>query len=121
MRVPTEILMRSNGRWPQDVKKVPFQEILPLRLKNRVSGKADSISEVECLQEMAILFACMKDNEFAEKYCQKEISNFQKCFKFHMDKNFQAKQQENLGIIVPGRNLNYRQLNKYMRGYPNPL
>lgn len=31
----------KKGRTPQPVDKVPFQEILPLKLKDRVSGKSD--------------------------------------------------------------------------------
>jgi len=60
MRVPGA-LYAARGRAPQNEKDVPFQEILPLRLKNSVSGKADSGNDVACLQEMGVLFACLKD------------------------------------------------------------
>lgn len=119
MRIPGA-LYAARGRKPQNEKDVPFQEILPLRLKNTVSGKADSGSDVACLQEMGVLFACLKDNEFVEKYCHKEISQFQNCYKFYMDRKFEAKQTVNQGIVQPGNNLNYKQLNKYMRRFPNP-
>ncbi|KAL9917027.1 coiled-coil-helix-coiled-coil-helix domain-containing protein 1 [Glossina fuscipes] len=108
------------ARAPQNEKDVPFQEILPLRLKNRVSGKSDSSSDVACLQEMSILFACLKDNDFVEKFCHKEISQFKKCYKVFMDGKTALKATVNQGIITPGNNLNYRQLNKYMRLFPNP-
>ncbi|KAH8291166.1 hypothetical protein KR054_009389 [Drosophila jambulina] len=120
MRVPSA-LFAARGRKPQNEADVPFQEILPLRLKNTVSGKADSGNDVACLQEMGVLFACLKDNEFVEKYCHKEISQFQNCFKCYMDRKFEAKKTVNQGIVQPGNNLNYKQLNKYMRRYPNPL
>ncbi|XP_018786800.1 PREDICTED: coiled-coil-helix-coiled-coil-helix domain-containing protein 1 [Bactrocera latifrons] len=122
MRVPTAVFAYKNrdARAPQKEHTVPFQEILPLRLKNRVSGKADSSSDVACLQEMGVLFACLKDNEFVEKYCNKEIHQFQKCYKFYADSKFEAKKTVNQGIITPGKNLNYKQLNKYMRRFPNP-
>ncbi|EDW60052.1 uncharacterized protein LOC115762096 [Drosophila novamexicana] len=119
MRIPGA-LYAARGRAPQNEKEVPFQEILPLRLKNTVSGKADSGSDVACLQEMGVLFACLKDNEFVEKYCNKEINQFQKCYKFYMDRKFEAKKTVNQGIVQPGNNLNYKQLNKYMRRFPNP-
>nr|XP_036223253.1 coiled-coil-helix-coiled-coil-helix domain-containing protein 1 isoform X2 [Bactrocera oleae] len=123
MRVPTAVFAYKNrdARAPQKEHTVPFQEILPLRLKNRVSGKADSSSDAACLQEMGVLFACLKDNEFVEKYCNKEIQQFQKCYKFYADSKFEAKKTVNQGIITPGKNLNYKQLNKYMRRFPNPL
>lgn len=118
MKLPTTLLY--SARTPQNQNAVPFQEILPLRLKNRVSGKSNSTSEVACLQEMAILFACLKDNEFVERFCSKEIANFQGCYKNFLDKNYKAKQTENQGVVAPGKNLNYKQLNKYLRKYPNP-
>ncbi|ALC40890.1 CG12848 [Drosophila busckii] len=120
MRVPTAVYA-ARGRQAQNEKDVPFQEILPLRLKNTVSGKADSGSDVACLQEMGVLFACLKDNEFVEKYCHKEISQFKNCYKFYMDRKLEAKKTVNQGIVTPGNNLNYKQLNKYLRRFPNPV
>lgn len=35
----TSILFRKTARQPQNEKKVPFKEILPLQLRNFVSGK----------------------------------------------------------------------------------
>lgn len=121
MRVPTCVYAaKHKARAPQNETAVPFQEILPLRLKNSVSGKADSGSDVACLQEMTVLFACLKDNEFVEKFCSKEISQFKKCYKVYMDRKATAKETINQGIVTPGNNLNYKQLNKYMRRFPNP-
>lgn len=42
MRIPTAVYLAKKARTPQSEATVPFQEILPLRLKNTVSGKADS-------------------------------------------------------------------------------
>lgn len=118
MRCPTTILC-ANGRRPQLESAVPFQEILPLRLKNRVSGKADSGSEVACLYEMSLVFACLKNHEFAEKYCEKEIGQFKQCYQSHIDQAYAAKTRGNLGIITPGNKLNSKQLNKYFRRFPS--
>lgn len=120
MRLPAALCTR-NGRSPQQINNVPFQEILPLRIRNAVSGKGDKTSDVACLQEMSVLFACLKDNEFTEKFCPKEIASFQKCYKVHLTKRFEASRQENQGIVTPGKNLHYKQLNKYLRRYPNPV
>jgi len=37
------------------------------------------LTESACLQEMAVLFACMKTNDFNQSLCTKEIGTFQKC------------------------------------------
>ncbi|XP_037926659.1 coiled-coil-helix-coiled-coil-helix domain-containing protein 1 [Hermetia illucens] len=118
MRFASALL--ANARAPQRESIVPFQEILPLRLKNRVSGKADSQTEVACLQEMTILFTCLKENDFQESLCSKEVQTFNKCYKTFMDTSFQAKKVDSQGAVKPGKDLNYKQLNKYMRRYPNP-
>ncbi|XP_055837850.1 uncharacterized protein LOC129906202 [Episyrphus balteatus] len=120
MRMPFTGIIQGQGRRPQREHMVPFKALLPLSIRNRVSGKSDSSSDVACLQEMAVLFACLKDNEFAEKLCPKEIATFEKCYKVHMDKKFEAKKTDSLGIVAPGKDLNYKQLNKFMRFYPNP-
>ncbi|XP_073846551.1 small ribosomal subunit protein mS37 [Musca autumnalis] len=121
MRIPTAALFaKRQARTPQNEADVPFQEILPLRLKNTVSGKADSGSDVACLQEMSVLFACLKDNDFVEKMCHKEITQFKRCYKVYMDRKATAKETINKGIVTPGKELNYKQLNKYMRRFPNP-
>jgi len=41
----TSILFR-NARQPQNEKKVPFKEILPLKLKSSVSGKNQRITGI---------------------------------------------------------------------------
>ncbi|CAD7077529.1 unnamed protein product [Hermetia illucens] len=88
MRFASALL--ANARAPQRESIVPFQEILPLRLKNR------------------------------ESLCSKEVQTFNKCYKTFMDTSFQAKKVDSQGAVKPGKDLNYKQLNKYMRRYPNP-
>jgi len=39
--------------------------------------------DVTCLQEMAVMFACMKANDFRESKCSEEIETFNKCHKEH--------------------------------------
>ncbi|CAD7077528.1 unnamed protein product [Hermetia illucens] len=93
MRFASALL--ANARAPQRESIVPFQEILPLRLKNR-------------------------ENDFQESLCSKEVQTFNKCYKTFMDTSFQAKKVDSQGAVKPGKDLNYKQLNKYMRRYPNP-
>ncbi|XP_055637896.1 uncharacterized protein LOC129776335 [Toxorhynchites rutilus septentrionalis] len=106
-------------RLPQREATVPFQEILPLRLKNQVSGKTDKTSDVACLQEMAVMFSCLKANDFEERLCLKEASTFKKCYKVYLDKKADKKETSSKGIIVPGRDLNHKQLNAFLQQYPS--
>uniref|UniRef100_A0A1B0CFZ5 Uncharacterized protein n=1 Tax=Lutzomyia longipalpis TaxID=7200 RepID=A0A1B0CFZ5_LUTLO len=118
MRIPSIVLLQRTP--PQNENKVPFKDQLPLRLKNRVSGKGGSESDVACLHEMSVLFACMKGADFNESACSKEITSLKKCYKTFLDTKKQKKAEDKTGNVVVGRNLNYKQLNKYLRSYPNP-
>lgn len=46
MRITLQLLKNipngPTGRFPQNLNKIRFQAILPLKLKNNVSGKVDS-------------------------------------------------------------------------------
>uniref|UniRef100_A0A336KUB8 CSON014048 protein n=1 Tax=Culicoides sonorensis TaxID=179676 RepID=A0A336KUB8_CULSO len=106
------------ARLPQNEKKVPFEMMLPLELRDRVSGKGGRTSEVGCVQEMTILFACLKTNEFNEGACAKEISNFNNCYKMHLDKEFQNKQERQKGGVSIGKELHSRELNVYLKKFP---
>uniref|UniRef100_A0A6B2E5G8 CHCH domain-containing protein n=1 Tax=Phlebotomus kandelakii TaxID=1109342 RepID=A0A6B2E5G8_9DIPT len=118
MRIPSVFLLQKTP--PQNEKKVPFKEALPLRLKDRVSGKGGAQEEVACLHEMSVLFACMKGAEFNESACAKEITSLKKCYKTFLDTKTQKKADDKTGNVVVGRDLNYKQLNKYLRNYPQP-
>lgn len=118
MKLPTVLL--TSARLPQCETKVPFQEILALKLKNRVSGKADSENSVSCLQEMAVFFACMKNNDFNESMCSKEIGTFQKCYKTFLDNKSAAKIVQNQGTLKAGKDLNSRQINMLFKKFPHP-
>lgn len=39
--------------------------------------------DVSCLQEMAVMFACMKKNDFKEIKCTPEIDGFMTCYNQH--------------------------------------
>lgn len=117
MRLPTVLL---KARSPQSEKLVPFQAILPMRLKGQVSGKSNSQAEVACLQEIAVLLACMKAADFSETICAKEIGVFKTCYKSFLDHKTATKKAQESGNLTPGANLNYKQLNKLMKKYPGP-
>ncbi|XP_053675662.1 uncharacterized protein LOC128725913 [Anopheles nili] len=110
------VLLRT--RKPQNEADIPFQEVLPLKLKSHVSGKTDKSSDVACLQEMAVLFSCLKTNDFNESLCSKEVSGFQRCYKVYLDNKTAKKETSSKGMLIPGKDLNYKQLNKVLKKYP---
>ncbi|XP_030759377.1 coiled-coil-helix-coiled-coil-helix domain-containing protein 1 [Sitophilus oryzae] len=116
MRIFSALMLKRNVR--QD--NVPFQDILPLKLKKRVSGKATKGSEVCCLHEMSILFACFKANDFNQSMCSKEIESFQKCYtKFSSDRDKQ-RARDAQKFLTPGeKNLTSKQLNILLKRYPD--
>ncbi|ODM99951.1 Coiled-coil-helix-coiled-coil-helix domain-containing protein 1 [Orchesella cincta] len=106
---------------PHEIKVTPFKELLPLRLQNSVSSKSEKGADVSCLQEMAVMFACMKNNDFKEVKCSQEIETFNKCHLEHTASKKLAKQKEESGEIVTGtnsRNLTSKQLNQLLAKYP---
>lgn len=118
MRILPTLL--KNAREPQNVNKVPFDEMLPLKLRNFVSGKGGQQSDVACIQEMTILFSCLKNNDFNQTACAKEISTFKGCYKGFMDTKFATKQARAKGGVSTGKKLHARELNVFLRGFPNP-
>jgi hypothetical protein len=67
---------------------------------------------------MTILFACLKDNEFNQSLCAKEIDTLKCCYKNFLDDKQLKKATQSKGIVVPGKELNYKQLNKVLKMYP---
>ena len=115
MRGTAALFKRGNPREP-----VPFQEILPLKLKQRVSGKGDNTSDVCCIYEMSVLFACFKTHDFHQAPCSKEIDAFQNCYLNHLEKTKLKKEREARGILSPGeKKLSSRQINILLDKFPN--
>lgn len=84
-----------------------------------MSGKVDSQKQsVACLHELSVLFASMKDNDFNEKKCSKEIEALRKS---HVDAMNRAREEKlkNAGQITSvGSQLNSKQLNRYLKKFP---
>nr|CAH0111399.1 unnamed protein product [Daphnia galeata] len=109
---------RAFGRKPCR-EPVPFQEILPLKLKDSVSGKGDKTSDVACLQDMAVMLACFKKHDFNQALCSKEISSFQSCYTNFENNRKQANSVENTVANAKSR-LPYKTLNQILKKYPTP-
>ncbi|KZS18908.1 Coiled-coil-helix-coiled-coil-helix domain-containing protein 1 [Daphnia magna] len=108
---------KANGRRPCR-EPVPFQEILPLKLKDSVSGKGDRTSEVACLQDMAVMLACFKKHDFNQALCSKEIGAFQTCYTNFMIDHTKRKNMESTMAGTKSK-LPYRTLNKILKKYPS--
>lgn len=73
---------------------------------------------VACLHEMSVLFAAMKDSDFNEKNCTKEIEILNKA---HVEAMNQAREEKlkNAGqLSTTGKNLTSKQLNSYLKKFP---
>lgn len=84
-----------------------------------VSGKVDSQKQVSCLHEMSVLFAALKDSDFNEKSCAKEYDAVNKAHIEAMNKAREEKLKNAGQISTTGRLLNSKQLNKYLKKFPN--
>ncbi|CAG9766396.1 unnamed protein product [Ceutorhynchus assimilis] len=114
---PLAFIKRSRAV-PQE--PVPYKYSVPLKLKQGVSNKGGKISEVCCIHEMSVMFSCLKDNEFQQQLCHKEVESFQKCYtSFLTDKN-QRSEREMKGLLTPGeKRMTSKQLNVLLKKYPN--
>jgi len=95
--------------------------MIPLQLQNSVSGKSQKGANTACLQEMAVMFACMKKSDFREVKCTEEINIFNKCYTEYVDERKVLKKREQSGEMVVGKNpknLTTSQLNKVLGKYP---
>jgi len=113
--------VRPRGRRTQFLPKIPFKEIAPLALRNEVSGKGSKGADVTCLQEMAVMFACMKNNDFKEVKCSPEIETFMTCYNQHTADKTLQKKRELSGEVVVGRNprnLTTTQINGLLQRFP---
>ncbi|XP_063701536.1 small ribosomal subunit protein mS37 [Culicoides brevitarsis] len=108
----------KRARLPQNVNRVPFAEVLPLKLRDRVSGKGSRVSDVACVQEMTTMFACLKANEFNEAACTKEIDALSGCYTAFLEKKSKSKEDSRKGGIRTGKNLDPRELNRYLKKFP---
>lgn len=83
-----------------------------------VSGKVDKIDQVPCLHELSILFASMKDNEFDEKSCKKQIDALKKAHEIAENQKREDKLRNSGAVVSTGRKLTSIQLNKYLKRFP---
>ncbi|XP_014602380.1 PREDICTED: uncharacterized protein LOC106785977 [Polistes canadensis] len=69
------------GRLPQSEAKVPYNVAEELSLKNYVRCKSVGVTEKGCLHELSVLLTCLRENEFDNFNCSKELTSFENCSK----------------------------------------
>lgn len=68
---------------------------------------------------MSVLFAAMKDSDFNEKACVKEIEELKKANIAAMGKAREDKLKNAGQISTIGHQLNSKQLNRYLKKFPS--
>ncbi|CAH1099627.1 unnamed protein product [Psylliodes chrysocephalus] len=117
MKIFSSLLIISR---PIPKEPVPFKEMLPLKLRATVSGKGGKSSDVCCIHEMSVMFACFKENEFNQDLCSKEVEKFQMCYKDNLKTSKTKKEREAKGVLTPGeKKLSHKQLNVLLKKFPN--
>lgn len=112
---------RDMRRYTKNPLEVRFEELLPLKLKDKVSGKGDRSKERACVHEMSVMFACLKKNEFEQTHCSDEINKFQACASRNFVDKYKRKQDILQGNISTGKdNLTPREINYLLKKFPNP-
>ncbi|KAG5307529.1 CHCH1 protein, partial [Pseudoatta argentina] len=115
----TSILFR-NARQPQNEKKVPFKEVMPLKLKNSVSGKNQKTAEKGCLLQMSLLLTCLEENEYEDKRCIPELKALNQCYQVYTSSIERVHSLKDQIIPVPdtNKNLTHKQITYLLRKYP---
>lgn len=108
--------LTKRGWLPED--RVQFQELLPLKLKNSVSGKGEKDKQNACVQEMMNLFSCLKKNEYNQGPCSKEIDILNSCHKDHDAAVKKEKEQMKMGLLTGVKKLNHRQITMLLKKFP---
>ncbi|OQV24792.1 hypothetical protein BV898_01384 [Hypsibius exemplaris] len=98
---------------------VRFKEVLPLKLRNRVSFNNTREQQETCVQQMTELFECFKKNDFDQAVCGKEIAAFKACTDISMAQGKKIKEMRKNGNLSPGsETLTTPQTNILLRRYP---
>lgn len=110
----TQILNKyyPKNKYTDRERLIIFKAELPLRLRNTVSMKTQGSVQKHCMQEMSEMMACLKNSEFEESECTKEIRKFQDCCKTTLGKVDESVSFEEK------KDLNVHEMNKYLQKFP---
>uniref|UniRef100_A0A8D9F0Y6 Coiled-coil-helix-coiled-coil-helix domain-containing protein 1 n=1 Tax=Cacopsylla melanoneura TaxID=428564 RepID=A0A8D9F0Y6_9HEMI len=106
-------------KYSKSPNNVRFEAILPLELKNRVSGKGGDAKKAGCIQEMSLAFSCLKENDFVQTNCAKEIQNFIACGDKRRGDKFTRKQEFHNKTVTTGKkDLKAWEIDELLKKYP---
>ncbi|KAK7022017.1 hypothetical protein SK128_025260 [Halocaridina rubra] len=110
----------KNGRRPSR-HPFPYNNILPMALRDQVSGKSNKQQATACLQEMTLMLACFKNADFDQSLCAKEIELFKKCNEEYMaSKRLKKEQDRGTELIPNAKKLSFKHINVLLKKYPQP-
>ncbi|KAI5704469.1 coiled-coil-helix-coiled-coil-helix domain-containing protein 1 [Diaphorina citri] len=106
-------------KYSKDENRVKFDPILPLELKNRVSGKGGDSKKAGCIQEMSMAFSCLKANDFVQTNCAKEIKDFIACADLRRSNKYIKKQEfHKKEISIGDKDLKAWEIDALLKKYP---
>ncbi|XP_011498475.1 PREDICTED: uncharacterized protein LOC105362688 [Ceratosolen solmsi marchali] len=115
MRLTSYVL---KARTPQS-DKVPLQEILQLKLKNKVSGKYDQKNEGSCVHEVLNLIGCLSDNQYENHKCSAEAEKLDLCYTRYRASKADLKYAKQKGLLMPGqKKFTHMQIRTLLKKYP---
>lgn len=121
----TEALFR---KYPNDYLKkisydneklIPFRPEVTLALKRKVTQELGGEREEQCLSEMFNLLTCMKENEFEQSFCSKEIKLLHDCDVKSRETTKRIKADRSSAELIPNmKKLSLHQMNKLLAKFP---
>lgn len=98
-----------------------YKIVLPPVLRDYVSNKSNKLSSAYCVEEMSVMMACWKRNDFNQQRCSQELSAFHKCAVAAQAAEKAAREAAKAGKVLDntGRYPSH-QVNKLLQRYPQP-
>lgn len=86
--------------------KFEFKAVLPMMLKNSISGKGSNVKpSYECVEPMNNMINCLMLSDYNEAHCAPEVTSFLACFnKFNVDTK-SALERADAGIVDTDKNI----------------
>ena len=68
---------------------------------------------------MSLVIACLSKNDYENKFCQKEVTSFNDCYKKYLVDKQESKRAQEKGILVPGeKNFSRKQIARLLKMRP---
>lgn len=115
----TETFFKYSDRIRYTTKEheIQYKSELPLRLRNHISGKAIRSRGKNCIQEMYVMMACLKKQEFDQTDCGREVQAFRKCSD-HLAAELAIKKKRAQSVATSGHELTTKQMNEFLKKFP---